>query len=191
MQKVFTPVVPNLQHLHCPKTCCTCLCDIGDIVARREHCSEKNFESIQAFIFSWNGNEYKLIKNSTDNTLLTTFEHLNGGLARYDNRPIAISGDNNLETEIYNPETQEWETKTEWKLQLIRQTYNGSVRLRVFPIISFEKYVLVFGGRWGNQFQKSNKIGLILQGSCVLKEILGKMGRFGGFKAAGVLIKYF
>ena len=87
------------------------------------------------------------MKNSTDHALLTTFEHLNGGLARYGDHPIAISGDDNLETEIYNPETQAWETKTEWKLQLIRQTYNGSVRLRLFPIISFEKYVLVFGGR--------------------------------------------
>ena len=135
----------------------------------------------QAIIFSWDGDEYKWVKNSTDNALHTTYAHLNGGLARYENRPIAISGDDNLETEIYDSKTQRWETKTEWKLQFIRQAFNGSGRLRNFPVISFEKYVVVFGGRWGNRFQKSNIIGSISQYSYILDWIGSKWVKVGSF----------
>ena len=118
-------------------------------------------KSAQFSIFSWDGNEYKFITNSTGNAVHTTHAHLNGGLARYENRPIAIAGDDNLETEIYDEGTKQWETKTEWKLQFIRKAYNGSGRLRVFPVVSFEKYVVIFGGRWGNQYQRSDRIGSI------------------------------
>ena len=111
------------------------------------------------------------MKNSTNNALHTTYAHLNGGLALYENRPIAIAGDKTLETEIYDEGTKQWVTKTEWKLQLIRKAYNGSGRLRVFPVISFEKYVVIFGGRWGNQFQKSNRIGSISQCSHILDSV--------------------
>ena len=91
----------------------------------------------------------------------TIYAHYHGGLARYENRPIAISGEGNLETEIYDSKTRQWETKTEWKLQFIRNGYRGSGNLRNFPVISFEKYVVIFGGRWGNQYARSNRIGSI------------------------------
>ena len=90
----------------------------------------------------------------------TNHGHYAGGLARYENRPIAISGDENMETEIYDEGTKQWETKTEWKLELIGLRIG---KLRGFPVISFEKYVVIFGGQWGNMYQKSNRIGSISQ----------------------------
>ena len=139
-------------------------------------------KSAQFSIFSWDGNEYKFITNSTGNAVHTTHAHLHGGLARYENRPIAIAGDDNLETEIYDEGTKQWETKTEWKLQFIRKAYNGSGRLRHFPVISFEKYVVIFGGRWGNPYQKSNRIGSIshiLDSLVDLRSNRSKLGQSG------------
>ena len=139
-------------------------------------------KSAQFSIFSWDGNEYKFIRNSTGNAVHTTHAHLNGGLARYENRPIAIAGDDNLETEIYDEGTKQWETKTEWKLQFIRKAFNGSGRLQNFPVISFEKYVVIFGGQWGDQFQKSNRIGSIshiLDSLVDLRSNRSKLGQSG------------
>ena len=119
------------------------------------------------FNLSWDGSEYQLIKNSTGEALETTYEHFEGALGRYGDRPIAIAASGHvtdskqsLETEIYNWISGEWETKTEWKLDFITKKYKGRTLLSSFPVISFEEYVVIFGGSFG-KFAGSDIIGLI------------------------------
>ena len=102
------------------------------------------------FQLGWRGNE-----------LQTSNEHLFGALGQYKDRPIAIAGKDNLETEIYNWNTQEWETKSEWKLNFIRVYHGYARRLIDFPVVSLPNYIVVFGGDWYRKHYKSNTIGSI------------------------------
>ena len=111
-----------------------------------------------------------MIKNSTGESLETTYEHFEGALGRYGDRPIAIAASGHvtdskqsLETEIYNWNSGEWETKTEWKLDFITKKYKGYwTLLSSFPVISFKEYVVIFGGSFG-KFAGSDIIGLIFR----------------------------
>ena len=125
------------------------------------HYFNKNFD------LSWDGSEYQLIKNSEGEALETTYEHFRGALGRYGDRPIAIAANvdvtdskQSLETEIYNWNSGEWETKNEWKLDFITKKYKGRTYLSDFPVISFKEYVVIFGGSFG-RFAASDIIGLI------------------------------
>ena len=111
-------------------------------------------------ILSWNGREYTTIKNSAGNELQTSTEHFHGAIGQYKDRPIAIAGWDNLETEIYDWNTRGWETKTEWQLSFIRE-YQHAKRLIDFPVVSLPNYIVVFGGEYFNQYLKSNTIGSI------------------------------
>ena len=86
----------------------------------------------------------------------TLKEHKAGGLGKYDDRPIAIAGHAGKETEIYDWNTREWETKTEWKLDFMPGT-----RLLEFAMISFKKYIVVFGGNFQGMSAQTDKIGTI------------------------------
>ena len=112
-------------------------------------------------ILSWNGREYTTIKNSIGTELQTSKEHFHGALGQYKDRPIAIAGWDNLETEIYDWKTQEWETKTEWQLSFIREYHIHAKRLIDFPVVSLPNYIAVFGGEYLNKYHKSNTIGSI------------------------------
>ena len=112
-------------------------------------------------ILSWNGREYTTIKNSAGNELQTSTEHFHGAIGQYKDRPIAIAGWDNLETEIYDWNTREWETSAEWKLNFIREYHGNARRLIDFPVVSLPNYIVVFGGEWYNKHYKSNKIGSI------------------------------
>ena len=108
-----------------------------------------------------------MIKNSSGEALETTYEHFRGALGRYRDRPIAIAANvhvtdskQSLETEIYNWDSGEWETKNEWKLDFITKKYKRWTYLSDFPVISFKEYVVIFGGAFG-KFAGSDIIGLI------------------------------
>ena len=106
--------------------------------------------------FSWDGQKPTTIKNSSGDDLQTLREHYVGGLGQYDGRPIAIAGHAGKETEIYDWNTREWETKTEWKLDFMPGT-----RLLEFAMISFKKYIVVFGGNFQGMSAQTDKIGTI------------------------------
>ena len=109
----------------------------------------------ETLLFSWDGQKHTTIKNSSGDDLQTQREHYAGGLGQYDNRPIAIAGHLGKETEIYDWNTQEWETQAEWRINF----YSGSSRFMEFAMISFKKYIVVFGGVRSNT--QVNKIGTI------------------------------
>ena len=109
----------------------------------------------ETLLFSWDGQKHTTIKNSSGDDLETQREHYAGGLGQYDDRPIAIAGHLGKTTEIYNWNTQEWETQAEWRINF----YSGSSRFMEFAMISFKKYIVVFGGVHHNK--QVNKIGTI------------------------------
>ena len=75
-------------------------------------------------MFRWDGKKYTWMKNNAkDGELSTNVDHEKGELARYGDEPIAIGGKNTLNTELYNKETNTWETDPAWKLDFITEKY--------------------------------------------------------------------
>ena len=104
---------------------------------------------------SWDGKEYKSILNDDGEDLTTTYSHNYGEIARYEDQPIAIAGKDTFNTEIYNRETNSWESQSEWGLDFLKNTYPGAKELYEFSILSFENYIVAIGGRYHHANHRS------------------------------------
>ena len=87
--------------------------------------------------------------------MTTISTHNYGQIARYEDRPIAIAGKDTFMTEIYNRETNLWESDSEWGLEFLKTTYPGAKELYEFSVISFENYIVAIGGRYHHANHRS------------------------------------